>query len=528
MTTILASGILYIRDESGSIQYSSNQSNWITISSFPATVVNTDTSTRLKVLFTTSLILTNLNEYFICGSTNIQFGSELLQADGSRSIITVNVNNYPGFIQNGTNTLSSNPFSDIYIYNLFVEGTGYQAANSAGWIGQELFGSETVCYIVNCGSSGDIGDFGGGIVGQGSGGLIGGSLTIRGCSSTGNIGQYAGGIAGHSSGGSYGSITCDSCWSEGAIGIEAGGILGSYAGNNGSATVTKSYSLGIIGQGGGGIFGYYAAETGQAIAEKCYSLGVIQINAGGIFGSYATNSGFPGTDGTANAINCYSSGTLTTSGNGIYGSNRGSGVVTTNCYSANGSWSSTSANASLTGVPSSRVGTTWVATTVNQPYELNAIGYTPYTVNIIDPSTSELIRTFSESVKAGETSSTAALTADASGNAFTILQSTGDGTITMSIQTGRLTTTSSTTPGTYTITLRSIGSYNITTFSLTVTAATSTDPNRATSIRYPDSDIYTEIKQGNVLLAERTANPQMRFYSYEQYARYKASQVTWS
>lgn len=515
MTTIPVNGTVYIRQiggSTGNIRYSYDLVSGGTTILFPATILNTDTSVRAKVLFIGDITINNLNQYFICGSENIQFGSESLNTDGTRYTITVSVNNYPGFIQNGRAAIPIGSFTNIYIYNLFIDGSGYQTDDNGGWVGQAMFGAEKVCYITNCASSGDIGTLGGGIVGAGAGGQIGGSLTIRGCSSTGNMGQWAGGIAGSDAGGSYGSVVCESCWSEGNIGQDAGGILGSYAGNNGSATVTKCYSLGDIGQQGGGIFGYYAAEVGEATAEKCYSRGPIGLDAGGIFGRYAAYVSPPGTGGTTNAINCYSSGNIATSGNGIYGSTKGGSTFTTNCYSANGSWSSISANLSLQGLPTPVLGTTWVVSETNQPYELNGMGYTPYTTDIINTSTSELIQTFSESIEVGQSSSVA-LTSDASGNSFEILSSTGDGTITMSAQTGRISTTSATSAGTYTIILRSVGSYNITEFTLTVLlgSGSSEAENAACCTKetfrrgpLPDNTTRTELVRGNMLLGGGT------------------------
>jgi hypothetical protein len=504
-TTIYADGqteIIYFSYISGSGLFYKINDGSLTGLSLPITIVNTNTSYRLKVLFETSITIENTIAYFVCGSENIQFGSESLDASGNRTFITIDVNNYPGLIRNGDSTSSG--FNNIYVYNLVVNGTGYQTSYAGGWIGQEYFGrGANNNYITNCLSDGTIDDLGGGIVGQ-TAGSFGGVLTLQGCSSSGSIGSYGGGIAGHYAGYLNGSVRCEQCWSTGSIGLEGGGIFGDYGGTGGSASATKCYSEGLIGQGSGGIFGANAAESsGSATAEKCYSKGNIQTDGGGIYGKLA---GF--NSGTTFAINCYSSGSVTTSGTGIYGSSKANGTAT-NCYIANGSWSTASANSSLQGVPSgSSVGTTWVAATANQPYELNAFGFSPYTQNVIIASSSDLVQNYSQTIQQGQ-SSDSALTADASGNAFVILEKSGGdsssySTITISLQTGSISTTSATLPGTYIITVYSTGSYNITTFTLTINlAVTITDDccSKSLDLQYIDYRTRNEILAGNMIIS---------------------------
>ncbi len=505
-TTIYADGqteVIYFSYVSGSGLFYRINNGSLNGLSLPITIVNTNTSYRLKVLFETSITIENTIAYFVCGSENIQFGSESLDASGNRTFITIDINNYPGLIRNGDS--SNSGFNNIYIYNLVVNGTGYQTSYGGGWVGQEYFGrAANNNYITNCLTDGTIDDLGGGIVGQSSGSYTG-VLTIIGCSSSGSIGSYAGGIAGHYAGYLNGSVTCEKCWTTGSIGLEGGGIFGDYGGTGGSAAATKCYSEGLIGQGAGGIFGANAAESsGSATAEKCYSKGNIQTDGGGIYGKLA---GF--NSGITQATNCYSSGSVTTSGTGIYGSSKANGTAT-NCYIANSSWSSSTANTSLQGVPSSSsVGTTWVAATANQPYELNAFGFSPYTQNVITASSSDLVQNYSQTIQQGQ-SSDSALTADASGNAFVILEKSGGdsssySTITMSSQTGSISTTSATVPGTYTITLRSVGSYNITTFTLTVNEATITitDDCCSRTLDLQDLDYRTrnEILAGNMIIS---------------------------
>jgi hypothetical protein len=223
------------------------------------------------------------------------------------------------------------------------------------------------------------------------------------------------------------------------------------------------------------------------------------------------------------ASNCYSSGIITTAGRGIYGTGKVNGTET-NCYAANNNWSDLSANLALTGVPisTSSVGTAWVSTAINSPYELYAIGYTPYTALIIN-SSYELIQTFSQTITAGG-STIVSLVADASGNSFIILGKTGGNsetynTITMSIQTGAISTTSETLPGDYVIIVRSIGSYNITIFNLTVNAvnvetnaeiACCEQPLHLTGVDY---DMRDEIISGNYQIANTSVRRAPMSYS---------------
>lgn len=475
MGSISANGstdTIYIVEIAGGNYYKINQGNPTSIS-WPFTITNSNpgSSSVLKVLFASNITLNTSLQYFICGSNYIQFGSSSLNSDGSQANITIDtVTGYPGLVQNGTGLLNSK--SNITIYNIIISGNTSTLSSGGGWIGQSYFGrGATENYIINCSSNGPIENFAGGIVGEAAASpnnsFVGGALTLRGCSSSGDIGAYGGGIVGHY-GGYGGSVTCENCWSTGDIGTEAGGIFGDAAGiNSGSATATNCYSEGTIGTSAGGIYGSVAAEnTGVVVAEKCYSRGAIATDGGGIFGAYAGNF-----SGTTSALNCYSSGTISTTGNGIFGSNKQNGLSST-CYSANNNWSDNTANTSLTGVPgSNNVGTVWIKRGSNLPYELNGIGFTPYSTTNID-SSSQLIQYFSQTINPGE-SSTAAIKSDASGNNFEILNITGGNTnsystILINGQTGVISTTLNTASTTYTILVRSVGSYNVTVFYLTV------------------------------------------------------------
>lgn len=513
MSNIQADGTtqtVYIRQVAGTTQYSTNQTNWTTISSWPATVTNMNPSSVLKVLFTTNITFNNVLNYFTVGSDGIQFGDTSVKPDGGRPVITIAVNDYPGLIRNGTGLSDGN--ANVYIYNLVVDGTGYQLSNGAGWVAQVYFGiAAQNNFIVNCSSYGPISDTGGGIVGgAGGSGTINtpGNLVIRGCSSYGAIGSYGGGIAGISSG-YLGSITCENCWSEGTIGNFAGGIFGTSGGQGGfnisaSAVATKCYSLGAISDNGGGIFAERAGENeGSATAVNCYSRGDIGINAGGIFGSEAGLF-----SGTTFASNCYSSGSIAVTGaGGVYGDSAGGGATSSSCYSANGSWNSTTAQSTLGMTP-------YISVVANQPFELRNFGPSPYSLTTV--VSNDVTITFSQTLVAGSSSSTGVL---AGVSSYSILGGSHP-TISINSTTGALSTTSATPAGSYTIIVRAdINSYSITTFTLTVTVAPNTTRLDLKGKQF-DFQTYSDIQEGQRFVIERTERPNLRFSSFADYNKY--------
>ena len=441
--------------------------------SLPVKIINTNTSYTLKVLFENDLILNSNTWYLICGSENIQFGSTSLNIDGIRpNIIIKEVSEYPGIIQNGTN--SNSGFSNIYVFNLQVtEMNGSTQSNDAGWIGQAYFGNgASNNYIVNCSSDIFIIDGGGGIIGGYSGSQSGAKLYIIGCSSNGNSGRYSGGIIGFFAGQNGGEVICESCWSTGVTGVQSGGIIGYKAAyNNGYVKAINCYSIGILDTLAGGIFGEGAGDGGITDATNCYCQGNIgdYVYSGGIYGNLAGENG-----GSCTATNCYST-EYESDNNGIFSQGSdGTTRIEINCYAANGNWSNATANSKLTGTPDPIVGSTWIANTelTDYPYELYNMGYTPYTIiNIIFEAGSPPIlnKSYSQTILSGE-SSIAAIRPGFSYNIFK--KSGGDplsyDTITINDDTGIISTINSTIAGTYTITLRNTGSYNITTYSLTV------------------------------------------------------------
>jgi len=527
---------------SGTITYRINNGSETTISSWPVTIRNTDLSATLKVLFQTSITLTSTNHYFIVSATNagpIQFGSESLESNGSKQSITIDgVALYEGVFQNGTSGASG--YNNISIYNLIVSAiNGAYLTTGGGWIAQSYFGKDAINnYIINCSSDGEIAAFGGGIVGLYAAyknTATSTSLRVIGCNSTGIINSSAGGIVGARCGlGSGGSCIVEQCWSTGVISSFAGGIVGQYAAqSSGSVTISKCYSSGgpaVGNSSAGGICGSFAGfQSGVVSVEKSYSTGNIMQDGGGIYGGYAGD-----TSGTTTASNCYSAGTITTSGTGIFGSNKETGIAT-NCYSANGSWSNSTANTNLTGVPSGgQIGDTWSPAGTNQPYELVDFGATPYELLVI--INNRLVQSTAETVEQGSRSKEA-LSADASGNTFSILDIKGGDsnsyrTFSINGQTGAITTRSTTTFGTYTIYLRSVGSYYITTFVLGVVPPTVRQSGSSAETCCVSSiderglayEQIVDYKIGNRLLLEVSQNSKTKFDGYSQYVKYKMAQ----
>lgn len=494
---------------------------------FPLLISNTNdtpASNLLKVIFTTDLTFTGNFGYIEMRTNGIQIGDTAVQNDGTKATITIDgVTDYNGFIINdGRN--------DTYVYNLHIAAVnGSTLAAGEGWIGRQGYGKDgTNNFIIGCSSDGDISFSGGGIVGiDAARQLAGGNptLTIVGCSSSGSIGQFAGGIVGSSAAsGSGATVTIEKCSSSGTtIETNGGGIVGAQAGvGGGSCFVGKCYSTGTIGVQAGGICGYQAGMSGGFVyVNDSYSRGNIQATGGGIYGAGAAVI-----SGAANATNCYSSGSLTTSGTGIFGSGS-EGSPPSACYVANGSWSTSAANAAM--------GTSdFITVVANQPFELRDIGPSPYSLTTVVGE--DMSFTFSASVAAGS-SSTAAVLAGIS--SFSIVEIDGESpletpSITINSTTGVISTTSETFVGTFQIVVRAVTNpYSITRFTLTVTEAPPpTPPTPSTQLPVPigfkrlDYSEYGNLVFGNRLVIERLSNVNLRFNSYADYLKYKIARAT--
>ena len=134
-----ADSTIYIRQNSNTqpIQYRNNNSDWIDITKWPVTVINNNPQLgngNLIINFTTDLTFTSSDQYFICGSHNIQFGLTSLKDDGTIPIIDISCNiGYPGLISN------NNYYSNILIYNLSINGSNSILNDSAGWFCQNNY-----------------------------------------------------------------------------------------------------------------------------------------------------------------------------------------------------------------------------------------------------------------------------------------------------------------------------------------------------------------------------------------------------
>ena len=508
--SIDGNNIIYIRQNQSSIEYSINPSDlysW-TVITFSCSITNTNTELGfVKVYFTTDINVTDINQYFVCNSDKIQFGSDSLNQDGTIPTINVNINNYGGFIDNNLN------YNNILIFNLFVNGIDgtnvYTTAKSAGWIARNNFkGSNN--YIINCFSNGNINTYGGGIVGANAV-SNGGSLYIIGCSSSGIIGNSAGGIVGYNSNSNYGVVSIDNCWSSGSLtgdnsggivgknsyncqitscystgnisGPGAGGIVGSNSGIV-SCTIKNCYSIGnISGENSGGICGYLSSDNIVNI-ENCYTTGVIynQNNAGGISGYWNIN-----TPSANKRIikNCYVSGSINTSNNKGYiigGQTDGDDDITNNlftidkCYSEayhnNYGWKDTNANKVLLETPTSLpgFGNSWVLLNPNTPYYIFNMGYTPYSNKIIDKNANNqyyLIKTYSSSVIQGDFSN-AAIISSLFYKKFKITSGNINSynSININVNSGEINTTPSTFPVIYNIYIHNNGYNNSLYFSI--------------------------------------------------------------
>lgn len=528
MSSISSSGgnVVHIRQSGSNIQYSLNQINWTNIS-WPCTITNTNTNSGfLKIVFDTDITLNSTNSYFICNSNKIQFGSESLKNDGSKPIINIDtVNNYLGLIKNYDDD-SELSYSYIYVFNLFVNSINSTLENNCGWIGQNSYCyGATNNYVINCSSNGVIsGNECGGILGGGSGcanDTNQSNLKVIGCSSTGNIsGNNSGGILGGFCGANRGSnLSCISCWSTGVIsGNGSGGIIGHQCGWISGASgltavvrVLNCYSTGVIsGNNAGGIAGHLLGTSpadglqSDSQITNCYSKGNITgNNSGGIVGGVDDINIF---NCIATISNCYSTGTINGSGNsgGIYGvkdingtsdttivncytvgtttGNKGYIVgndqnIPTNCYSesknSGSGWSDTNANTVLQQYPNPVIGTVWISSNINQPYEL-FMGYNQYTINNITLSPSPaLVTNYSNTININNSTNNAIV----NGKSYTILYKIKNSiqadllnNVTINSTTGQISATNESEPGIYTIYIRNNESngYSINQMTLTI------------------------------------------------------------
>jgi hypothetical protein len=488
------------------LYYSIDMVSWTEMFLYITEFINSDQPLGLLTIeFITDITLDVIvgggaNGYFICGSDGIQFGSRTLKSDGTRPVITIDgITDYPGLIQNGNS--GANGYNTIYIMNMEVRASGGSTlADGAGWLGQAYFGKGTTAssaILLNCHSTGDTGAGCGGIVGQ-----YAGPVKCVSCSSSGVIGQAGGGIIGANSPSTAGALSCESCWSSGVIGTYGGGISGQ---STGAATIANCYSTGSMNQNAGGISGRYSGSASGHTISDCYSRGAIGDYGGGIIGSEC---------GLVVITNCYSVGAIPNDAGGILGNLGGNNTdkMVSNCYvtgatthvlfgyiipgysnltgnvsvvdgtvyltnnAATTGWSNTTANTTLTGTPASAaapIGAKWVYAGTNTPYEIYAMGYTPYARTVVAGTPPAMVRSFATSVVSGD-AQTAAPGLITGGSRAYALYRVADGVpasyegIAINVVSGIIATSRATNPGVYTLTIRNTGSYHFTTVTLTV------------------------------------------------------------
>jgi hypothetical protein len=490
------------------LYYSIDMVSWTEMFLYITQIINSDQPLGLLTIeFITDITIDGTvgggaNGYFICGSNGIQFGSRTLKPDGTRPIITIHgITDYLGLIQNGNSF--GNGAGDIYAMNLEIRASGGATlANGAGWIGQAYFGKGTAGsnnIILNCHSTGNTGVGCGGIIGQ-----YAGPVKCVSCSSSGVIGDAGGGIIGANSPSTAGALRCESCWSTGVIGTygggitgqstgtaviancystggmnpNAGGISGRYSGSSNGHAISECYSRGAIGDYGGGIIG---SECGVVVITNCYSVGAIPESSGGILGNQGGNT----TNKTVS--NCYVVGTTSNVNGGYiipgYSDLTGSvnvvdGTIVLSGNAASTGWSNTTANTTLTGTPASAaapIGVKWVYAGTNMPYEIYAMGYTPYARTVVAGTPPAMVRSFSTTVVSGDAQTAAPGIITGGGRVYALYRITDGvpasyGGIGVNNVTGIMATSRATEPGVYTLTIRNSGSYHFTTVTLTVLA----------------------------------------------------------
>lgn len=537
MTTLGPSGTtptLYFKMVGGNIRVSFDSNNYNTITHWPVTINNESTDPSnpvLRIIFVTDLTFTSAIQYFICETSRIQFGNQLVRDSGSCATITIDgVSNYPGLIQTPPD------LDSISAFNLSIHSTnGSTLAENGGWIGQNGFAENgTNFLIVNCHSDGDISANGGGIIGANAFGINADtlndrlpSLKIIGCSSSGEIISGGGIIGTHAGNLISGDLTQNyelsiiGCWSEGSISeINSGGIIGTNAGGGNpekyiSIRAENCYSTGLLSHGGSG--GIFSMNSFKCVARNCYSLGDIsQDDSGGIF---AYDANYP------TAENCYSTGDISSPGSGgIFGNtvyyetvehcytsgassyiyNNNTSAVPPTCYSeeANGSsgWNTAHASTTLRYVfPDQHVfpdqQPVWIEIGTNQPFELFRLGYTPYIRGIFDSDAKKFVTNNQLTRNAGETTPPALII---EGREYSLV---GDSHgMTINPDTGAITIPSDTPDNDYTLFVRYTGSYYYSTVSLIVglgapAPAPSCCPS-STELKGLEFAVRTNVKEG--------------------------------
>lgn len=374
---------LYMQQSGSTIQYSTNNSTWTTVSSWPITLGTASATLR----FTTDLSLNSVSQYFIIGAISQTI-------DGSYNKVYINnVNGYFGLVANGgaytynatTGDIipTTNAFTNVTIQNirlnsvnssLLAVATNNLTSNNTtnklgtGWICQLYFGriattGTSGCSVINCNTNG-------GTTSSSQNYTVYWTKSVRaniGISSNiyaDNTGTTSGGCIL----GDYCTSNADNCYSTGTIGSYAGGIFGQYSSRR--CTVTKTRSTGSIGFYGGGIMGPYSGAT----ITHCYSTGSIAEGAGGIAGEQAQ---------ILSVTSSYSTGNMsgTTSG-GIFGNAAGTSTSITRCYTTGSGTNPLTNSATTTKTRTyTTSGGTWIDASASSAFVTNDGSWLDVSVN---------------------------------------------------------------------------------------------------------------------------------------------------
>lgn len=368
---------IFLRQNGSDFEYSLNGSEWDSSLMPSITNVGDDTITvHLLGDFTVS----SANSYIVIDSDNITIQGET--GKEGPTIVTVDgVDDYPGFIQNGT--MSTSGYNDVTISDVFVNVVDSTLAQYGGWLAQAYFGIDAT------------------------------NVTIDSCGSNGPISANSGGVLGaHAIG-----VTISDCFTTGDMAINSGGIVGSWAD---SVTVQNAHSSGLIGFSAGGIFG---GSTFDSIANNTYSTGLIYGDAGGIFGESHSNP---------TVTHSYTSGSKFSSGAGILSGSSSDGVGNySESNNSSSGWNTTHAASVMTGI-----NTVWKLIQVNYPYRLLSFNASPYddaTQTISAGESSDAVFGYYTtcdiaSISGGDAGSYADITIDADTGVVSITNAVQDGT----------------------------------------------------------------------------------------------------
>ncbi len=285
-----------------------NSLNW------PITISGGTSSNPIIITFSSDITLQGAEKYFVIGGGYVIIDGINQNDKFSKYKINIqSTTNYPGFVQNGTESIQG--FPSVIIKNLIINSDSSTLALGGGWFAQSYFANGAFANnISDCECYADLdNDNCGGIVGS-YGGYSQGTLLITNCVHMGNVvGNGSGGIVGYGSSSNYIPIIAlpetiiQNSYHIGPIsGNNSGGIFGSFC----SGFCFNCYSIGnITGTGSGGIagqaFGTDAVKTNQSnlsVINFNYMIGNISSNSSGtICGSNSSNE--------VQIYNCYLNGT---------------------------------------------------------------------------------------------------------------------------------------------------------------------------------------------------------------------------